>query len=121
MYDRAVAFGRNEAPAFPMRSIRSSSSRVERPSRSSLVTITTSTGLERGHEFRQLRPVGANARHFLAIDRAATRRLQRLKLPGKVLVLRADPRVADNRHSPLLFRNQRYANHKSLILLVQFC
>jgi hypothetical protein len=36
---------RNEAPALPIRSIRSSSSRVERPSRSSLFTTTMSPGL----------------------------------------------------------------------------
>jgi hypothetical protein len=35
----------NAAPALPMRSIRSSSSRVDRPSRSSLVTISTSPAL----------------------------------------------------------------------------
>jgi hypothetical protein len=70
---------RDNAPALPIRSIRSSSSVVQRPSRSSLVT-TTSPAFKPSHQLRELRPVSPGARHLLTIDGRCAGSLECLKL-----------------------------------------
>ena len=83
-----------------MRSIRSKSSRVLRPSLSNFVTQHHVPGLERGHQLRQLRPIGPRAAYILPMDRFGRGGLQGLELTGQMLILRAHPRVADNRQNP---------------------
>src|SRR5215510_10125656 len=96
---------RNTAPALPTRSIRSRSSRVERPSRSSLVTWTTSLGLSAAMSL-QLWAISAHAADLLAVDRGRARGFERLDLAGQVLIRGADASIAKNGHLSLPFHKQ---------------
>ena len=75
---------------------RSSSSRVERPSRSSLATITTSPLVERRHEFGELRPVSADAADLFFEDLGGSGVLEGFELEAQVLVLSAYSRISDD-------------------------
>jgi hypothetical protein len=68
-----------------MRSIRSRSSLVLRPSQ--LRHQHNGAFLQGGHQLGQLRPIGPDAANFLAVDGLGAGSLQGLELTGEVLVL----------------------------------
>ena len=61
------------------------------------VTITTSPGGEAFEHFEKLAPVGARARHFLAVNPAASFGAQLLKLGVERLPVGADAGIAERR------------------------